>query len=305
VIEFQTIKDGEATLDEIASGDLRVRVSRTGAEMISMAHQADSGWVGFLYRDGEVAPPAAGWANHATVMGYFLHRLWHEQSDYRGKIVRGGNHGFLRHFAFDEPRRIEDGLVYSVPADRVPTDAYPLRVALELSYRLVDDALRIEFSFTNEEPELSAHVSFGLHPGFAVASLDDARLLLPAGRYRRYLAPGNFLNGQTELVEVAEPGLPFAKSALPGSFLLGLEDVPDRTIVLESPARGTRVSFDFAEVPFVTLWSDSDDFLCVEPCWGLPDSNPPVPFEEKIGIQVIPPGGVLRRSLGLRPEILG
>jgi galactose mutarotase-like enzyme len=305
VIEFQTIKDVEATLDEITSGDLRVRVSRTGAEMISMARQADSGWIGFLYRDGEVAPPAAGWANHATVMGYFLHRLWHEQSDYRGKVVRGGNHGFLRRFAFDEPRRIEDGLVYSVPADRVPADAYPLRVALELSYRLVDDALRIEFCFSNEEPELSAHVSFGLHPGFAVASLDDARLLLPTGRYRRYFAPGNFLNGQTELVEVAEPGLPFAKSALPDSFLLGFDDVPDRTIVLESLGRGTRVSFDFAEVPFVTLWSDSDNFLCVEPCWGLPDSNPPVPFEEKIGIQMIPPGGVLRRSFGLRPEILG
>jgi len=304
VIEFQTITDGEVTLDEIASGDLRVRISRLGAEMISMARQADSGWIGFLYRDGEVAPPASGWANHATVMGYFLHRLWHEQSVYRGKIIRGGNHGFLRHFVFDEPRRIDDGLVYSVPADRVPSEAYPLRVALELSYRLVEDALRIEFCFTNEEPELSAHVSFGLHPGFAVASLDDALLLLPAGRYRRYFAPGNFLNGKTELIDVTEPGLPFAKSALPDSFLLGFDDVPDRTIVLESPARRSRVTFDFAEVPFVTLWSDSDRFVCVEPCWGLPDSNPPVPFEEKIGIQMIPPGGVLRRSLGLRPEIL-
>lgn len=302
VIETRTIIDDGVALDEISSGNLRVRISRLGAEMISLARQAGPDCIGFLYRDGEVAPPAAGWANHATVMGYFLHRLWHEQSDYRGKIVRGGNHGFLRHFTFDEPRRIDDGLVYSVPADRVPADAYPLRVALELSYRLVEDALRIEFSFTNEEPELSAHVSFGLHPGFAVASLAEARLLLPPGKYRRYFAPGNFLNGQTELVEVAEPGLPFAKSALPDSFLLGFDDVPDRTIVLESPARGTRVSFDFAEVPFVTLWSDSDRFVCVEPCWGLPDSNPPVPFEEKIGIQMIPPGGVLRRSLGLRPE---
>jgi galactose mutarotase-like enzyme len=304
VIEFQTITDGEATLDEIASGDLRARISRLGAEMISMARQADSDWIGFLYRDGEIAPPASGWANHATVMGYFLHRLWHEQSVYRDKIIRGGNHGFLRHFFFDEPRRIDDGLVYSVPADRVPPEAYPLRVAVELSYRLVDGAVRIEFAFANEEPELAAHVSFGVHPGFAVASLADSRLLLPPGRYRRYFAPGNFLDGRTEVIDLAEPGMPFAKSGLPDSFLLGLEGVPDRTIVLESPARRSRVSLDFAEVPFLTLWSDGDNFLCVEPCWGLPDSNPPVPFEDKIGIQRIPPGGVLRRSLGLRPEIL-
>ncbi len=302
-MHFQTITDGGVTLDEISSGGLRLRVARTGAEMISLACQTDRGWMGFLYRDNETAPPASGWANHATVMGYYLHRLWHEESVYRGKIIRGGNHGFLRHFVFDEPRRIDDGLVYSVPADRVPPTAYPLRVAMELSFRLVNDAVQVGFAFTNEEPEVSAHVSFGVHPGFAIASLADARLLLPPGRYRRYLAPGNFLDGRTEVIDLAEPGMPFAKSGLPDSFLLGLEGVPDRTIVLESPARRSRVTFDFAEVPFLTLWSDSDRFVCVEPCWGLPDSNPPVPFEDKIGIQVIPPGGVFRRSFAIRPEI--
>lgn len=289
-----------AILDEICSGDLRVRISRLGAEMVSMA----CGGVGFLHRDGETAPPASGWANHATVMGYFLHRLWQGQSSYRGRIVRGGNHGFLRHFAFDAPRRIDGGLVYSVPADRVPPEAYPLRVSLELAYRLVDGGVRVEFAFANEEPELAAHVSFGLHPGFAVASLADAQLRLPPGLYRRYFAPGNFLDGRTEDIELAAGGMPFDKRALPDSYLLGLDGVPDRTIVLESPARGTRVSLDFAEVPFLTLWSDADDFLCIEPCWGLPDSDPPVPFEDKIGIQVIPPGGVLRKSFGLRPEVL-
>ena len=28
-------------------------------------------------------------------MGYFLHRLWKEESIYRGALIRGGNHGFL------------------------------------------------------------------------------------------------------------------------------------------------------------------------------------------------------------------
>ena len=305
MVEFNTLTDGAVTLDEVAAGDLSVRVSRTGAELVSIALGSGVRRKGFLHRDGQTSSPASGWANHATVMGYFLHRLWHEQSVYRGHIIRGGNHGFLRHFAFDAPRRTDDGLVYSVPADRVPPQAYPLRVSLELAYRLVDGAVRVEFVFTNEEPDVDAHVSFGLHPGFAVASLADAELHLPPGRYRRYFAPGNFLDGQTEVVDVAAGGMPFAKSGLSDSYLLGLDGVAGRTIVLESPARGTRVSLDFAEVPFLTLWSDSDEFLCVEPCWGLPDSNPPVPFEDKIGIQVIPPGGTLRRSFGIRPELLG
>jgi len=52
----------------------------------------------------------------------------------------------------------------------------------------------------------------------------------------------------------------------------------------------------------MTLWSDLGPFLCIEPCWGLPDSNPQKPFEEKIGIQHIPAGGTLDASFTIRPR---
>jgi hypothetical protein len=64
---------------------------------------------------------------------------------------------------------------------------------------------------------------------------------------------------------------------------------------------GRSVSLDFSEVPYVTFWSDSDDFVCIEPCWGLPDSDPPTPFEKKAGIQTIPPLGRLRRGFSITP----
>jgi len=55
---------------------LRIIVSRLGAELISMARINEVGeWIGFLYRDNDVTAPPEGWANHATVMGYYLHRL--------------------------------------------------------------------------------------------------------------------------------------------------------------------------------------------------------------------------------------
>ena len=76
---------------------LRITVSRLGAELISLARINEAGkWIGFLYRDGEIAPPEKGWANHATVMGYYLHRLKEGRSLYRGREIVGGTHGFLR-----------------------------------------------------------------------------------------------------------------------------------------------------------------------------------------------------------------
>ena len=76
---------------------LRLIVSRLGAELISVARRSSSGeWIGFLNRDNEIDPPAKGWANHATVMGYYLHRIKNERTLYRGHEIRGGTHSFSR-----------------------------------------------------------------------------------------------------------------------------------------------------------------------------------------------------------------
>lgn len=293
------------TMDILETSSFRIMVNRTGAELISLAKRDPTGnWRGFLYRDGETGAPASGWANHATVMGYFLHRLWKEQSVYRGSVIRGGNHGFLRHFVFDPPEVTERALVYRVPASRVPSDAYPLKVSLELSYALSGDGLRVEFLFTNEEPELDAHVSFGLHPGFAVSSVSECKVLFPEGTYVRYHAPGNFLDGREDRIPFGGGEMPFNKAKLADSYLLGLQEVSRRAFVLEDATLGQKITFDFSEVPFLTLWSDTESYICVEPCWGLPDSNPPKPFEQKIGIQAIPSGASLRRGFGINPAFL-
>jgi galactose mutarotase-like enzyme len=294
-----------ATLDTLEASGFRIVVSRVGAEPISIAKRDSAGnLIVFLHRDGELGAPASGWANHATVMGYFLHRLWKEQSVYRGTVIRGGNHGFLRHFAFDPPERTDTALVYRVPASRVPRDAYPLKVSLELSYSLSKDGVRVEFCFANEEPDLEAHVSFGLHPGFGVSSVRDCKVLFPEGTYVRYFAPGNFLDGREEEVRFPGGEMPFDKAKLADSYLIALQGVRRPVFILEDPPLGRRTTFDFSEVPFMTLWSDSDNYLCVEPCWGLPDSNPPRPFEQKIGIQTIGPARSLRRGFGITPGFL-
>lgn len=306
-MDFQTREENGVTLDVLTdeTSGLRLAVNRAGAEMVSLARRDGAGdWKGFLYRDGLTVPPAGGWANHATVMGYFLHRLWHEQSVYRGTIIRGGNHGFLRHFVFDAPEVRDGALVYRVSADRVPPEAYPLKVSLELSYRLTKTGVRVEFLFRNEESENDAHVSFGIHPGFAVTSPRTCRVIFPAGTYRRYFAPGNFLDGKTEDLVLAAGPMPFDREKLPDSYLLGLDGVAERVFAVEDPETGLRVVLDFSEVPFLTLWSDMNSFLCLEPCWGLPDSNPPAPFERKVGIQVIAPGASLRRGFEIQPGFL-
>lgn len=291
-------------LTDDAAG-LRLTVARLGAEPVSLARRgADGKWVGFLYRDGDLSRNPDGWNSHATVMGYYVHRLKDEHSVYRGHEIRGGTHSFLRHKTFPAPEVGESSLTYTMIPEGYEASEYPLRVAMELTYSLeADSALGVRFRFKNREPEQSAHVSFGLHPGFAVGSLEAAQLILPEGRYHWHLAPGNFLSGVVMASDHPGGPMPFDKADLPGSFLLEPVDVKEKVLTLADPAGGRRVELHCPEAPYLTLWSDGGPFVCVEPCWGLPDAVHQLPFEEKLGIQEIVPGGVLERGFAIRATL--
>ena len=287
---------------------LRIIVSRRGAELISLARVDEAGnWVGFLYRDNDLSAPSQGWANHATVMGYYVHRLKNGRSLYRGHEIKGGTHGFLRsktwHLADSSIEESGASLRYQIaPADFSPGD-YPLRVSVDLTYRIETNRLIVLFEFRNHEPELTAHVSFGLHPGFGATSSESFHLQMARGLYRRYSAPGNFLSGEARDIDFPGGEMPFPKTELPGAILLKLVDVQRPQFSYVDPPSGRWVTLGLSGVPYLTLWSDGGPFLCVEPCWGLPDHHDQREFEHKQGIQIIPPGGELRASFSITPQL--
>ena len=297
----------DRVLDILTDEDagLRISVSRTGAELVSLARRNARGeWTGFLHRDGELALPTKGWANHATVMGYFLHRLKNERSVYRGQPIEGGTHGFLRHKVWPRPESTSEGqLTYRMARPDFTATEYPLNVSLNLSYTIESDAVRVTFAFENNEPELTAHVGFGLHPGFASTSFGSFDLTMPRGLYRRHFSPTNYLSGETEEIRHEGGEMPFEKEKLAGSYILELVDVPERTFTYRDRPSGRVVDFDLTEVPYLTLWSDGGPFFCVEPCWGLTDHEQQRAFEDKEGIQTIAPGGTLTRSFSMRPRL--
>ena len=287
---------------------LRIVVSRLGAELISLARINEAGnWTGFLYRDNDLSAPSKGWANHATVMGYYLHRLKNGRSLYRGREIKGDNHGFLRSKTWRLAGASDKGsgvsLRYSITPEDFSSVEYPLKVSVDLTYEIESNTVSVLFEFENHEPELTAHVSFGLHPGFAATSFESFHLQMPKGLYRRYFSPGNYLSGETREIEFSGGEMPFSKSELAGSIILELVDVPRRQFSYVDPPSGRWVTLDLTGVPYLTLWSDGGPFLCIEPCWGLTDHHEQRAFEDKQGIQTISPGGELRAYFSMAPEL--
>jgi galactose mutarotase-like enzyme len=299
---------GDRLLDVLTdeANGLRLIVSRLGAELISVARRNAGGeWIGFLNRDNEIGPPEKGWANHATVMGYYLHRIKNERTLYRGQEIRGGTHSFLRGKTWHRAESERDSeLTYRITPEDFSATEYPLKVSLDLTYRIEKGAVVVSFRFTNHEPELTAHVGFGLHPGFAAKSFDSFRFEMPAGLYRRHFSPDNYLSGETEDIRFAGGEMPFERGRLPGSYILELVKVPDRTFTFSDPPSGRVVALDLTSMPYLTLWSEGGPFLCVEPCWGLTDHHEQRAFEDKEGIQKIPAGRELVASFSFAPRLI-
>ena len=298
-------RDVDVLIDE--ENGLRIVVSRLGAELISVARINEAGkWTGFLYRDDDLSSPPQGWANHSTVMGYYLHRLKNGRSLYRGREIKGGNHGFLRSKIWRLVKSLPDesaSLKYRITPDDFSATEYPLKASLDLTYKLEGEKLVVLFEFKNHEPELAAHVAFGLHPGFAATSFESFRLQMPRGLYRRYFSPSDYLSGETREIEFRGSEMPFPKSELPDSIILELVDVPRRQFSYVDPPSGRWVTFDLSGVPYLTLWSDGGPILCVEPCWGLTDHHEQRAFEDKQGIQAIAASGELRASFSIAPQL--
>src|SRR5260370_24889711 len=310
-MKFSQCEDqrGDQHLDILTDEErgLRIIVSRLGAELVSLARINEAGeWTGFLYRDNQVSAPSEGWANHATVMGYYLHRLKNGRSLYRGREIKGGRHGFLRSktWHFVESATNESGaLKYRITPDDFSPSEYPLKVSVDLSYKIDIDKVSVLFDFRNEEPALTAHVAFGLHPGFAATSFESFRLQMPYGCYRRHFSPGNYLSGETRDFNFTGGEMPFPKSELPGSCILEFVDVPMREFSFVDPPSGRWLIVDLTGVPYLTLWSDGGPFLCVEPCWGLTDHHDQRAFEDRKGIQPIAPAGELRACFSMTPQL--
>src|SRR5215472_266061 len=132
-------RDLDVLTDE--ENGLRIIVSRLGAELISLARINEAGqWIGFLYRDNDLTAPSGSWANHATMMGYYLHRLKDGRSLYRGYEIKGGNHGFLRsktwHLADSSTEGSGASLKYQITPDDFSPSEYPLEVSVNLIYQI-------------------------------------------------------------------------------------------------------------------------------------------------------------------------
>lgn len=175
-------------------------------------------------------------------------------------------HGFPRSRDFKETQISGTEMSFSLSSSPDTLRVYPYPFEIVETLRLEDDTLIRSHEVRNIGGE---EMPFGIgdHVAFQVR-YDKAKLTLPKTRF----FPSNEVNSlqEEDLPIHGEVLLDINRHFLCGQGTIILKNTGEPLIL--DTGKGVTIEFIF-NCPYIAIWTPriiSDDFLCIEPWWGLP-----------------------------------
>ena len=251
---------------------LRVSVEDAGAQLCSVRRPDGTEYIW-------QADPAV-WGRHAPLLFPIIGRLKDGRYRLGEKTWTIPTHGFGRDSVFTVGERGEDRVTFTLTHSPKTRAVYPFAFSLAVTYRLEGDRLikshRVE-NLGGEEMlyELGGHDGYRcpLSPG---ETMGDYAVVLPGVDT---LTPYGM--NEENMLTPKGPAYPLEGGRIaltPATYGLDtviLDDLPQRKAMLVDGTGRARVTVDFADFPYLGLWTADKPFdtnyVCIEPWSTLPD----------------------------------
>lgn len=263
---------------------LRVEISLLGAEILRIqdAEGIDRLW------DGD----PAFWKGRSPVLFPLCGALKDDTYTLAGKPYHLMKHGFASASVFAVEQLEEAGVTLLLAGDARAFPGLPSAFAFRVRYALEGSALRVAFEAENLG-DAAFYFSCGAHEAYACPEgIEAYRVVLERPEtLDRCVLEGSFLSGETEPVPM-EPGVLPLHAGLFSNDSLVLASLGSRAVTLESTAHARTVRVEFADFPYLLLWTvPGAGFLCIEPWHNLPDAlDTDQRIEHKPGMIRLEPG---------------
>lgn len=227
-----------------------------------------------------------------------------------GKMLKMPRHGIVRKREFSCINQTEQAVLFALDSDERTLGQYPYPFRLEIQYTLTENAVKTGYRIINKGKEDMPFL-IGGHPGFNCP-------LFSSESYKDYYL--EFAKKETCDVPapITETGLidvfnrtPFLyeQDKLPLSHALFerdaviLDKLQSKTVKLLSKNHTRGIQLDFADFPYLILWSSANHgpFIALEPWLGLSTCNDESDvFEEKRNMQIAAGGTEKEYSFNIR-----
>lgn len=270
---------------------LTVEIDDLGAQLCSVKNTAGTEYIW-------QADPCV-WGRHAPLLFPVVGRLQGGQYIHRGTTYTIPSHGFARDSRFSVAEQSDCRVSFRLTHSRETLDVYPFPFVLTVTYTLEENRLIKACTVENTGSEEMLY-ELGGHDGF-VAPLDPGEIMADYA----ILIPGvdtlhPYGMDQQAMLTPKGPSWPLEGGRIPlKPSTYGLDTIIlDQTqgkAMLVNKAGKARVTMDFADFPYLALWTQEKPFdtnyICIEPWTTLPDGTfVGRALAEKQGIRTLAPG---------------
>ena len=208
-------------------------------------------------------------------------------------------HGIVRKKEFELVEKTDNRAVFCFDSDAEALELFPYQFQLYTKYELADSCIQVTYEVVNQS-DFVMPFFVGGHPGFKCPVNQKEA-------YQDYYIEFEKLESCSVPTPVTETGLinmedrsPFLKNEnriwltheLFHKDAIILDELQSRSLKLISRVSGKGIRMDFADFPYLILWSSNNDgpFVAIEPWTGLSTcSDEGDIFEEKRNVQMVSP----------------
>ncbi|MGN0086105.1 MAG: hypothetical protein ACI353_01140 [Alloprevotella sp.] len=285
----------------------RAEIDSLGAQLKSLCHKG-------LCREYLWQGCAEIWSGTCPVLFPITGGLWNKQLRWQGREYTLPRHGFAKNLEWTLlPQAEADRAVFRIqPGVGYPATAFPFPLALELTFCLQPDGLAVYYRVWSTQPDREGYYQIGGHPAFMLSgrAADVPTVTDEREGYLRLLDKQGQPCRRVELRIAGEQGCLEERTpvlALDDEGLLAVTPAAfaDDTIIVAGRQVGRvelldnnyrRVLTVESPAPAWLFWraaAGRSPFVCIEPWWGLPDTQHFCgEFSEKYYVQHLLPGGV-------------
>ncbi len=248
-------------LYEIKNDKIMLQVDTFGAEI----HSLKLGSLEYIWQCGDA------WMRYAPILFPFISSPKDRKYLVNGKAFRmNANHGFARDMDFKIIRKNMDILLFELSSNEETKAQYPFDFILQVSYRLIGNAVDINY-IVNNIGNTSMYFYLGGHPAFN-CPIDEGEFSDYEIVYDR-IENLMYQNGEP-LQNVSEGRIVSLTRSLFDNDAIILDHPNSKAITLRSKKSTHSVTVKYPESNAIAVWSPTGDdqatFVCLEPWTSVP-----------------------------------
>ena len=271
---------------------LTVDIEDLGAQLSSVRnhHGTEYLWQG----DADI------WARRAPILFPVLGRLKDNTYLLDGVAHTIGQHGFARDCVFELVEQTDTKAVFRLTDNAETRRLYPFAFSLTVTYTLEGNGLTKSHRVENCSEQVM-YYELGVHDGFRAPLEEGETMAQYAIRLPGLDAITPYGMDQAAMVTPKGETIPLENGRLsltPATYGLDtviLDQPPQAKAVLVDGQDRPRVTVDFAQFPYLGIWTQAKPFdtnyVCIEPWSSLPDATfVGRELKDKAGIRSLQPG---------------